>query len=100
MKLAKYTLLVPAVALLAVSNPTPAEARTKDIVKYGAIGLGAAAIYQMGRNSGYNSGYYDSGYYGGYYGGNAGYSNYYSYPSYSYYPSYGYGGYYGGGYYY
>jgi hypothetical protein len=96
MKFAKYTLLVPAMAMIALSNPTPAEARTKTVLKYGAIGLGAAAIYQMGRNSGYNSGYYGGGYYGGY----PAYSNYYSYPSYSYYPSYGYGGYYGGGYYY
>jgi hypothetical protein len=97
MKLAKYTLLVPAMALLAFSNPAPAEARTKTILKYGAIGLGAAAIYQAGRQSSYGGGYY-GGYYGGggYYPANYGY---YSYPSYSYYPSYGYG-YYGGGYYY
>jgi hypothetical protein len=94
MRLARYGLMIPVAAVLAASAPAPAEARTKDVVKYGAIALGAAAIYNMGQQSAYNHGGY-------YYGGPAYYSypsyshGYYSYPSYSYYPSYGYyGGYY------
>lgn len=103
MKLTKFAIMLPAVAMLAASSPQPAEARTKTILKYGAIGLGAAALYQMGRNSAYGGGYgYGGGYYPSYYTGYYSYPSYsYGYyPSYSYYPSYGYGGYYGGGYYY
>jgi hypothetical protein len=102
MRFTKLALALPAVALLATSTPTTAEARTKDIIKYGAIGLGAAALYNMGQQSSYG---YGGGYYGGYYpsyytGGYYSYPSYsYSYPSYSYYPSYGYGSYYGGYYY-
>ena len=99
MKLSKLAVLVPAVALLAATSPTPADARTKDIVKYGGIALGAAAIYSLGQQSAYGYGgggyYYDSPGYYSYPSYNYGYN---SYPSYSYYPSYGY--YNGGGYYY
>lgn len=103
MTVSKLALALPAVALLAATTPTTSEARTKDIVKYGAIGLGAAALYNMGQQSAYNNSYY-GGYYGGY--SPSYYSGYYSYPSYSYsYPSYSYGyypsyGYSYGGYYY
>jgi hypothetical protein len=94
MRFSKLALALPVMALLATSVPTTAEARTRDIVKYGAIGLGAAALYNLGQQSsygGYYGGYYPSYYTGGYYS----YPSYgYSYPSYSYYPSYGYGGYY------
>jgi hypothetical protein len=104
MRFTKLALAVPAVAVLTMSTPSTADARTKTIVKYGAIGLGAAALYNMGQQSAYNNsyygGYYGGGYYPSYYSGYynyPSYSNYsYSYPSYSYYPSYGYGG----GYYY
>ncbi|MGI8906656.1 MAG: hypothetical protein ACR2IE_09225 [Candidatus Sumerlaeaceae bacterium] len=104
MRFTKLAFALPAVALLAASTPTTAEARTKTIVKYGAIGLGAAALYNMGQQSSYGGGYYGGGYGGGYYSGGYDYypsysypsHSYYSYPSHSYYPSYGYGG----GYYY
>lgn len=110
----KFIAATAAVAMLGmtVGAPMQSEARTKSIVKYGAIGLGALALSQALQPSygyGYGGGYYPtSSYYGGgyyptssYYGG--GYypaSSYgYSYPSYGYsnygysYPSYGYGGY-------
>lgn len=85
-----------AVALLAVTAgaPTQAEARTKTILKYGAIGLGAAALSQAMQPS--------YGYYGGYYPSSS-YSYGYSQPSYGGYYDYGYsspsyGGYYNSGY--
>ncbi len=101
MNFSKLAVTLPAVALLALAAPESAEARTKSIVKYGAIGLGAAALYGAGQQSAYNNSHYGGGYgyshypsYG--YGG-----GYYQQPHYSYsYPSYGYGGHYGGGYYY
>jgi hypothetical protein len=99
----KLAIVLPAVAFMVASAPHSANARTRDIVKYGAIGLGAAALYNMGQQSAYRQPYYGGGYYSGY-----SYPAYsYSYPSYSYgyssYPAYGgyygnsyYGGYYGG----
>ncbi|MGI8907582.1 MAG: hypothetical protein ACR2IE_13950 [Candidatus Sumerlaeaceae bacterium] len=87
----RLTKPVVTLALIGASTmllPAPAEARTKDIVKYGAIGLGAAYLYNAGQRSAYRGGYY-GGYHGGYY------------PRRSYYPSYyggHHGGYYGGGY--
>jgi hypothetical protein len=106
MKTPKLLFALPAVALLVASVPTNADARTKDIVKYGAIGLGVAALANMSQqNSYYGGGYYSQPYYGGYYSqpyyGGYGYSypSYsYGYSSYNYYPSNYYGGYYGYGY--
>lgn len=86
MKNAKLLIALPAVAMLVASLPTQAEARTKDIVKYGAIGLGVAALANYSQQNRYyqqpyyGGGYYQQPYYGGYY-------------QQSYYPSYGYGGY-------
>lgn len=107
MKTPKLLLTLPAVALLVATVPTDANARTKDIVKYGAIGLGVAALANMAsQNSYYNqpaySGYYynqPSYGYSGYYG--SPYTTGYSYPSYNYNYSYGYTSYptYGGYYY-
>jgi hypothetical protein len=74
------------VAATALAVPNTASARSRDIWKYGAIGLGAAAIYNMGQRSAYRPAYYPSYYYtpryyapryyapvypvyGGYYGG-------------------------------
>lgn len=99
MKAAKLLVALPAVALLTATVPTDAEARTKSIVKWGAIGLGAAALGNyMQQSSYYNQPYYggysygySQPYYGGYYQ-QPYYSNY-SY-GYSSYPSYGYYGYY------
>lgn len=100
--LTKAALALPLAASLVATAPTSADARTKDIVKYGAIGLGA---YALGSALSGGYGYYDGGYYGGYYGGYptyySGYYDYYPsyYQSYSYgptyysYPSYGYYGY-------
>jgi len=92
----KLLLAVPAVAMLFASMPNQAEARTKSIIKYGAIGLGALALSNYAQSRSYSQPYY-GGYYGysqPYYGG------YYSQPYYggyyNSYPSYGYGGYYGG----
>ncbi len=82
--------LVASVGMLA---PTPAPARTKDIVKYGAIGLGAAYLYNLGQRSNYGGYGYSNYGYAPYYGG--GY--YTSYPRYSDYYGGGYGGYHGGG---
>lgn len=97
MKTTKLMLAVPVVALLVASMPTQAEARTKTVLKYGAIGLGAAALANMANQNSY----YQQPYYGGYYYQQPYYGGYYSYPTYSYsyssYPSYG--GYYGGYYY-
>lgn len=70
--------------------PSQASARTKTVLKYGAIGLGAAALYNLGQRSAYSS--YKGPYYGGLYG--YGYA-----PQYQSYPAYGYSGYHGGGYY-
>jgi len=105
--LKKLAIVLPAVAFMVASAPHSANARTRDIVKYGAIGLGAAALYSMGQQSAYSQPYY-GGYYNSYPSYSYGYSSYpsysygySSYPSYSYgyssYPSYGgyYGGYYG-----
>lgn len=98
----KLLIALPAVAMLAATMPTNADARTKDIVKYGAIGLGALALSNMANNyysqPSYYGGYYSQPYYGGYYSSYPSYG--YSYPSYGYgysYPSYSYGysGYYG-----
>lgn len=92
----KLLIAVPAVALLMAATPTPAEARTKTIVKYGAIGLGVAALANMSQQNSYYrqphyGGYYQQPYYGGYYGSpyTTGYNYNYSYSS-NYYPSYGY----------
>lgn len=58
------------VALLAAAQPSSAPARTKTIVKYGAIALGAKALYNMGQRNAYrNAGY-------GYYGHGYGYAPY------------------------
>lgn len=99
MKTSKMLFALPAVALLVATVPTDANARTKDIVKYGAIGLGVAALSNMAQNN-----YYSQPYYGGYYQqpyySQPYYGGYYSYPQYNYsysyssYPSYGYYGYY------
>lgn len=107
MKTPKLLLTLPAVALLVATVPTDANARTKDIVKYGAIGLGVAALANMSQQNSYYSqpaysgyyysqpsyGYGYSGYSSGYYGSpyTTGYSGYSSYPSYGYtsYPTYG-----------
>jgi len=91
----KLLLAVPAVAMLFASMPNQAEARTKSIVKYGAIGLGAMALSNYAQSRSYYGGYgYSQPYYGGYYGySQPYYGGYYSsYPSYG----YGYGSYYGG----
>lgn len=104
MKTAKFLFALPAVALLVASVPTNADARTKSIVKYGAIGLGVAALSNYSNQNsyyggGYSGGYYQQPYYGGgyyqqpYYGGYS--QSYYPSSSYGYtsYPTYG--GYYG-----
>lgn len=86
---ATTTLLIGAAFSMLV--PSQAHARTKTVLKYGAIGLGAAALYNLGQRSAYSSyGYSGSPYYGASYG--YGYA-----PQYHHYPAYGYGGYYGGG---
>lgn len=85
-----------------MAAPMQSEARTRSIVKYGAIGLGALALSQAVQPSyGYGGGYYPtSSYYGGYYPTSSySYGGYYPSSSYSYggyYPSssYSYGGYY------
>lgn len=97
----KMLIALPAVALLMAATPDAAEARTKTVLKYGAIGLGVAALSNMAQNNYYSQphygGYYSQPYYsqpyhGGYYG--SPYTTSYSY-SYNSYP-----GYYSGGYYY
>jgi hypothetical protein len=100
MKFTKLLVALPAVALMTAAVPTDAEARTKSIVKWGAIGLGAAAVgnYMQQNRGYYQQPYYSSygysqPYYGGYY--QQPYYSGYSY-GYSSYPSYG--GYYGYGY--
>lgn len=110
MKNAKLLLVLPAVAMMFASVPTNADARTKDIVKYGAIGLGAAVIGNAMSQPRYQNNYYQQPAYSGYYQQPAysGYyqQNYYQQPAYSGYyqqnyyqqPSYGYSGYYGYGY--
>ncbi len=93
----KMLIALPAVAMLLATTPQSADARTKTILKYGAIGLGAAALgnYMNQRSyyqQPYYGGYYQQPYYGGYYNSYPSYG--YSYPSYGY--GYGYGNYYGG----
>lgn len=95
MKNYKLLIALPAVALMLASTPTNADARTKSIVKYGAIGLGVAALSNMAQQNSY----YQQPYYGGYYQ-QPYYSNYYyqqpyygGYYQQSYYPSYNYYGY-------
>lgn len=89
-----------AVLALSMTSPVEAPARTKTILKYGAIGLGAYALSQaMQPSYGYGHGYYQQPSY--YYAPQPSYG-YYSYPSSGYDYSYGYGydpGYYGGYYY-
>ena len=97
----KLMIALPVMAVLAASMPQVAEARTKSIVKYGAIGLGAVALSQMAQQNRYYSQPYYGGYYNSYPSYNYGYSSGYYYPNYSYgygysQPSYGYyGSYYG-----
>lgn len=103
MKISKLLIALPAVALMTAAVPTDAEARTKSIVKWGAIGLGAAALGNYAQQQRYSQPYYggysygySQPYYGGYsYGYQQPYYSGYSY-GYSSYPSYG--GYYGYGY--
>lgn len=100
--LTKVAVMLPALALVGFMTPSSAEARTKDVLKYGAIGLGAAALYNMGQQSAYSQPYYGGGYYAPSYSYGYSYSQpSYYYPSnysygYSSYPSYSYGGYYYG----
>lgn len=98
--LTKAAVMLPALALVGFMTPSTAEARTKTVLKYGAIGLGAAALYNMGQQSAYSQPYY-GGYYPSYSYGYSYSQPAYSYPaSYSYgyssYPTYSYGGYYYG----
>lgn len=99
-KITRFAVALPLVAALFAIEPVVSEARTKSVVKYGAIGLGAAALYNMGQQSAYAQPYYGYGYaqpapvyaYPAYQAYPA-----YAYPAYSYpayapaYPSYGYG---------
>lgn len=84
---------------LTAFNPAPAEARTKSVLKWGAIGLGAAALASAVSQPSYGYYSYPSyGYYSypGYYTGSYyGYGSSYYYPSYgSYYDPYAHGYYY------
>ena len=95
----KLMLAVPAAAMLFASMPNQADARTKTILKYGAIGLGAMALSNYAQSRSYSQPYYGGyGYSQPYYGGYYGYSQPYYGGYYNSYPSYGYGynNYYGG----
>lgn len=98
----KKLILGATAAVLAMNfaGPTEAPARTKTVLKYGAIGLGAYALSQAMQPS---YGYYQQPAY--YYPAQQSYG-YYGYPASGYNYNYGYGydygynpGYYGGYYY-
>lgn len=95
MKNLKLLVALPAVAMLVGSMPNTADARTKSIVKWGAIGIGAAALGNYWQQQNRQQYYYQQPYYGGYYQQSSypsyGYNyNYYQQPSYGY-NYYGYG---------
>ncbi len=102
-KITRFAVALPLVAAVFAIEPGNSEARTKSVVKYGAIGVGAAALYSMGQQSAYaQQPHYGYGY--GYAQPAYAYPAYqyeaypaYAYPAYAYpayapaYPSYGYG---------
>ncbi len=56
-KITKLAIALPLVAAFSVIQPLAAEARTRSIVKYGAIYLGARALYSAGQRSAYQPSY-------------------------------------------
>jgi hypothetical protein len=66
-KIFKPAAMLALVASFLMVAPSQAPARTRDIVKYGAIGLGAAYLYNLGQRSAYRPVAYYPPYYGGYY---------------------------------
>lgn len=116
-KFVKAAVAITVIAAMFAATPTRSDARTEDVVKYGAAALALGALASYASQPSY--GYYDYGYsyyptssyyYGGYYPQSYSYNYYPSYytSSYSYWPSSGYyydyspgwyggyGGYYGG----
>lgn len=96
---ARTALALTMAAGLLTMEPLAASARTKSIVKYGAIGLGAAALYNLGQRSAhahYHQPHYHYGYAAPQYYAPV-YPAYPAYPAYAYpapapvyaYPSYG-----------
>lgn len=91
---ARFAVALTTAAGLLTMEPLTASARTKTVLKYGAIGLGAAALYNLGQQSAhahYHYGYAAPHYYAPVY------PAYPPYPAYAYpapapvytYPAYG-----------
>ncbi len=84
MKYSKIAVALPLLGMLSAVQPSVAPARTKTVLKYGAIALGASYLYNLGQRNAYRqAGYYN---YGPSYGYSAGYS--YCRPQYSFHYSY------------